>query len=172
MSGAVGHRGVLLHGSEILPARYWRIYITQRQGGGSGYSSMNEVQLRDAPGGPDLTTPTPTNRIAASSDWSGSNGALAFNNNTADTSAWVSGYGINVPHWVRYDFTAGNEKAIVEVAIWPESTEGYNRAPRDFEIQSSPDASAWTTVKAFSGITGWNAFGADGGGIYRVFSLL
>lgn len=157
-------------GPPVPAYRYWRIFITANNG--SGFVSMNEVQLRLTAGGADQTDAIPGGSTAyttASSSFFGDNGARAYDNDTADTGAWVAAWA-GGPHWVRVDFGAGNSKSIAEVAIWPESSESYTRAPQSFIIQGSTDDSTWFDVKTYSGITGWSSYGAGGGGIYRTFS--
>lgn len=145
--------------------RHWRIYITANNG--DVYTSANEIELRSTPGGVDQSA-SGSAACAASSDYFGSNGALAFDGNTSDTSAWVTS-GAALPQWVSNDL--GSIKPIAEVAIWPESSGGYVRPPKDFEIQGCDDGASWVTVKAYTNITGWSSFGAGGGG-YRTFSTV
>lgn len=57
------------------------------------------------------------------------------------------------PWWAYYDFGAGNERAVAEIAITGGNVVG--RQPKDFQIQTSPDGLAWTTVANYTGVTGW-----------------
>lgn len=158
-------RGVVGGGGGGGAARYWRIYVTANNG--DGFLSMNEVELRLTAGGADQAS---GGTASASSSYFGDNGNRAFDNNTTDVNSWVTSWA-GGPEWLRYDFGAGNDKAIAEVAIWPESTTSYTRAPKDFKIQSSADGSTWTDAATYATITGWSSFGAGGGGIYRTFSV-
>lgn len=155
-------------GGGLSPAyRYWRIYVTANNG--DSFLSMNEVELRLTSGGVDQTLPVGSGGVtAASNDYFGANGAAAVNDNTSDVSAFVANWS-GGPQWWYYDFGSGNSKAIAQVGIWPESTSSYTRAPRDFIIQGSPDASTWTDLATYTSITGWSSYGAGGGG-YRTFN--
>lgn len=147
--------------------RYWRVYITANNG--ASFTSLNEIEMRTTPGGPDQTNAVDAGtRASASSDFFGANGSRAFDDNTTDGNAWVS-TNASLPQWIQWDFLT--PIAIVEMAMWPESSDSFNRAPMDFELRYSDDGLAWTTGHAYSGITGWSAYGAGGGG-YRTFSTV
>lgn len=159
IAGIVAGRPVASAASGIVARRYWRIYITANNG--DAFTSIAEMEMRLTPGG---ATQCVGGTAAASSSYFNDNGSRAFNGSTlALNNTWVT-QNVAPPHWCRYDFGAGVTKQIQEIAIFPE-TGLLNRAPRDFDIQSSDDASTWETVKSFTGITGWTA-------AWRTFSLL
>ena len=160
IAGIVAGRPVASAASGIVARRYWRIYITANNGDAS-FTSIAEMEMRLTAGG---ATQCVGGTAAASSSYFNDNGSRAFNGSTlALNNTWVT-QSVAPPHWCRYDFGAGVTKQIQEVAIFPE-TGLLDRAPRDFDIQSSDDASTWETVKSFTGITGWTA-------AWRTFSLL
>lgn len=145
----------------IVARRYWRIFITANNGN-ANFTSIAEMEMRLTAGG---ATQCVGGTAAASSSYFNDNGSRAFNGSTlALNNTWVTTLNTAPPHWCRYDFGSGVTKQIQEVAIFPEDG-ALNRAPRDFDIQSSDDASTWETVKSFTGITGWTA-------AWRTFSLL
>jgi hypothetical protein len=106
---------------------------------------ISEIQLRASLGGADETgSGTP----AASSGTA----AAAFDNNNAVSLTTTSGA---YPHWISYDFGAGNDKDIVEIAIICRSQIRF--APTDFQLQYSDDNSAWTTLFAIKGEGRWTS---------------
>lgn len=144
--------------SASAPAyRYWRIYITALNAGGSMVGIM-EVELRTTAGGADQTTsatPVLESSYVVAEDASYYPGA-----NTVDgsvSSYWASAMYGSPPHFVRYDLTT--QKAIVQVAIYPYSSS--INCPRDFKIQGSNDGVNFTDVKSFTSVaawTGWQVF--------------
>jgi hypothetical protein len=123
--------------------RYWRLYATA--GNGDPNMGISEIQLRASLGGADETgSGTP----AASSGTA----AAAFDNNNAVSLTTTSGA---YPHWISYDFGAGNDKDIVEIAIICRSQIRF--APTDFQLQYSDDNSAWTTLFAIKGEGRWTS---------------
>lgn len=144
--------------STSAPAyRYWRIYITALNDGGSQVAIM-EVELRTTAGGADQTTPaTP---VLESSYLTSEYGSYYPGVNTVDeypSSFWVSSTYTPPPHFIRYDLTT--QKAIVQVAIYP--YESSINCPRDFKIQGSNDGENFTDVKSFTSVaawTGWQVF--------------
>lgn len=116
--------------------RYWRLY--NREGGGSSLVNAAEIELRTSAGGADQTG---SGTASASSSNTGTETPdRAFDNNTG---TYWQGNG-NAGVWIKYDFGAGNDKDIVQIAYTPLSGFGA-RAMRQFDIQSSPDDSTWTT---------------------------
>ena len=120
--------------------RYWRIYITATQASTtSDYAEISELEMFTSVGGADVTTGgTPI----ASSSFGGSVAANAFDGIKTSGSVWTSG-NTTFPHWLGYDFGAGNGKVIVAVGI---SIMGSSRAPRDFQIEGSHDGVTWYSV--------------------------
>lgn len=127
--------------------RYWRIYITANTSGGP-HLDISEIQMRTAIGGADVTG---SGTASASSELSPFFAANAFDNNTATT--WYTP-AVNIPAWVKYDFGAGNDKDIIQVALtcW-----AAGEMARDFEVQYSDDNSTWTGAMFLSNEVGWSA---------------
>jgi len=124
--------------------RYWRIYVTANNYTGSS-TGFREIELRESIGGADATG---SGTAAADSSFSGSFlPAKAFDNGTGE---WASGTGA-LPHWISYDFGAGADKDIVEMAWRPRTALGQE--PIDFDLQWSDDNAAWTTLFSVRGYT-------------------
>lgn len=136
------------------PHRYWRVYMTAPQAGQTVVGFKN-WELRLTSGGADQTAPG--GAVSASSFTSG---FPASNLVDADTeSIWASASG-GSPWWIKYDFGAGNEKAITACFLVAYAS---NRGPSAFTIDYSDDDSSWTTVYTGSGVT-W------GGGFSNLFT--
>jgi hypothetical protein len=142
--------------------RYWRLYITAKSGA-STFSAIAECELHTSVGGSDVTG----SGTASANSVSGGAAANAFDNNAA--TIWATGTGA-VPHWLAYDFGAGNEQDIVEVSITSRSSSAGS-APGAFQLQYSDDGSTWTT-RLFCNVDGpWpvsttHVFNTDGVGRY------
>lgn len=141
--------------STSAPAyRYWRIYITALNDGGTQVAIM-EVELRTTAGGADQTTSaTPVLESSYLVDWDASYypGVNTIDEYTG--SYWVSAFYTPPPHFVRYDL--GTQKAIVQVAIYPFWSSIY--CPRDFKIQGSNDGVNFTDVKSFTSVAAWDGW--------------
>lgn len=89
-----------------------------------------------------------------SSSYSGSNNA----DKTVDDypgSVWIgTGGGVD---WVRYDLGSGVTKIVVKYSIQSSSTASDNRAPKNWTLEGSNDASSWTTVDTVTNATAWGA---------------
>jgi F5/8 type C domain len=121
--------------------RYWRLYCTA--GNGEPNLSLAEIQLRASLGGADETG-------SGTASSSGGTAANGFDNNNTTLVTTTSGA---YPHWIAYDFGAGNEKDIVEIAINTRTQIRYS--PTDFQLQWSDDNSAWTTLFTIEGYGQW-----------------
>jgi hypothetical protein len=119
--------------------RYWRMYITANNGyPGGWYMTIAELQLRTSFGGATVCTGgTPISDSA----YPGRPASYAFDGNT--TSSWSSD-SIALPHYIGYDFGAGNEKDIVEMSVMP--ADGINRYPTDWQLQYSDNGTTWATL--------------------------
>jgi len=51
----------------------------------------------------------------------------------------------------------GIAQEVVTLGVTPSNAGFVNRAPRDFTVQGSADASAWATVLTVTNSTGWTA---------------
>jgi hypothetical protein len=121
--------------------RYWRLYCTA--GNGEPNLGLAEIQLRASLGGADETG------SGTASASSGTAANLFDNNNTTVLTTTSGAY----PHWISYDFGAGNDKAITEIAINTRTQIRYS--PTDFQLQWSDDNSAWTTLFTVKGFGEW-----------------
>lgn len=127
--------------------RYWELYVTATAGGQAGID-LNEVEMRIA-GVNQVGSGTPS----ASSFFSGLPPANAFDGNL--TNRFATDFSGTWPQWLRYDFGAGNEKAIDEFRIMPDGT---SRAPGTFAIRFSNDGVLWGEAHSETGLTtGWTA---------------
>lgn len=135
--------------------RYWRLYITALDSGGS-QAGISEVELRATVGGSDLTTsstPVTANTYVDNGEEGAYPGSATVDGYTGAYGTWLTPSGWPPPHWVRYDL--GIITKVSEIAIYPYVS------PRDFKVQGSNDDATWTDVKSFSGVaawTGWQAF--------------
>lgn len=146
----------------LVSARYWRIYITANNGDAS-YTSFNEWELRETSGGPDLTN-TVQPSFGQSSYFTGTEQQTAayLTDNDAHTDpndAWVTVSGGAVPSWAYVGLKdAGGvltAYTVREITIWPQAGGLVSRAPKDFIIQASDDATNWVNVKSFTNVTDW-----------------
>lgn len=129
----------------VTAHRYWRISASGSTGGpGSGHDGLglNEVQFRVAG-----VNQTGSGTALASSSFSGSSPANAFDGNGA-TTKWDSDFSGAWPQWIGYDFGSGVTKDITAVAIWPNLN---LRAPAAFDVQYSDNGSTWTTLWSVTG---------------------
>jgi len=126
--------------------RHWRIYVTAVDGSTS-YASFGEIELKADAGGADLTT-----GLGASASQSGDSAvgsaAAGIDNNTGSE----CGSSLPLPWWWAIDLGSAQE---VTVCTLSAQRVVPNRSPKDFEIQGSADGSAWTTVVAYTGVSGW-----------------
>lgn len=135
-------------------ARYWRIYILNNWNAGAKstdmyYTEVMELEMMDVT---DTDLCTTAGSITADSEVSDKYDHLSIDDNGA--TFWQPTY-TEFPHWLRYDFGAGNEKTIVKVTIDPPATwSGYNWVA-DFYVQYSSDGTNFTTV--YTGTHGDNA---------------
>lgn len=125
-----GVRDVASQSNLPISARFWRVYISEVDGG--GYSEAKEVRFLRSVGDP---APLSGSAIASSS-FGGSTADKAFDNNTG--TFWTSGDGTS-PQWIGYDFGSGNAEAITALTYNQDS----GRAPKTFKVQYSDDGSVW-----------------------------
>lgn len=133
--------------------RYWRLNFTATYANNS--VRLQEVELYTAVGGADVTGSGTASAEAG-------NAAQAFDNNTGTEWDTLSGGG-GLPDWLQYDFGAGNEKDIVSIGLFPNST--TLQCPKNFDVLYSDDGSTWTTYWSIT-----NASFPGGGGAGSTFS--
>lgn len=142
--------------SEYVESRYWRIFITANNG--DAYTTLKEVQII-SPTDTVLTSPsTVTGQSTfydASPAYIANAAQLVDGDFNDETSVWTTADASAVPSWVSFDL--GTVQAVKSVKIMPQSYALPSRAPKDFQIQTSPDGVTWTTVKTESDVTAWTA---------------
>jgi hypothetical protein len=129
--------------------RYWRIYITNTTGSAS-FLDIREIEMRTSIGGADVTG---SGTATASTQGSGFEAPKAFDNNSSTT--WFTNIGTNpLPQWIKYDFGAGSDKDIVEVALqcW-----AATEHPSCWELQYSDDNLTWSRSFLVESSLGWSA---------------
>lgn len=138
MGMVVNSYAVAPAGPTASPHRYWRIYIGSNSATNNSLATgISEMEMRESVGGADVTG---SGTASADSTFSGLSAAGAFAND-GTTTEWGSAVSV-YPHWLAYDFGAGNNKAIVEIAINGRSVN--DQWPGAFKIQSSDDGTTWT----------------------------
>jgi hypothetical protein len=118
-------------------ARYWRL---EMQGRPSAITYCGELILRTVAGGAQAATGgTPI----SSADYAGFAKANAFDGNPS--TLWLPSNGANVSGWIGYDFGAGHERDIVEVAV---DLTGHlaESTPEHMRMAYSLDGANWTPV--------------------------
>ena len=122
-----------------MASRYWRVLIGRNNG--DSFKSIGEIELRESEGGADATG---SGTASASSSFSGSfNADKVFDN--SNSTWWSSTNGASFPQWVKYDFGAGNEKDIVELALTSLNNADQAQSPRDYSLQFSASDRDWET---------------------------
>lgn len=133
--------------------RYWR-WLFSAVGNGSDYAAVGEAELRAEAGGTDQTG---SGTASADSENAGVYvAARAFANDGSDhaTATWISSP-TAWPHWLQYDFGAGQAKEIVEYTLTTTQYPAY--MPIAWHFQYSDDQSAWTTPTIVSGLS-WSEY--------------
>ena len=129
----------------LTPHRYWRLNILSISGAATGVV-IGELEMHTSIGG---ATVCSGGTASASSQYSASYSAdKAFAGDGA-TTRWAASSGAPPPYqWIEYDFGAGNDKAIVEVAIMGASDLGntLTQSPGTFIVEFSDDNIAWTAA--------------------------
>jgi hypothetical protein len=121
--------------------RYWRIYFTACPSGGM---ALTTVSLYNTVGGSIISSLG--SYVSADAVGSGSLANLFDANNSTNWS--VSGA---APHWVAFDFGAGNDQVIAAYAM--QSVIGSGVDPTAWLFQYSDDGTTWTTDSGVSGVT-------------------
>ena len=106
--------------------------------------SPYEAEMRGSVGGADQC-----NGGTASASHANSNVYKLFDNNFS--SYWNNG-SPGVDTWFQYDFGAGNDVDVAELAILPRYS---SQSPKDFVLQCSDNGSDWTDVNSWTGVTNW-----------------
>lgn len=139
--------------SSASSGSYFRIYIDSVNSG--SYAQMIEVELLDANGVDVFDQHSVI--TSESSFYTASYKADKLIDNTGGGNKWTSTSGQAVGSWVSFKLPVTvSYKTLV---IWNySSTSESARQPKDFKFQVSSDNGAtWSTVKTFTGATGWLA---------------
>jgi hypothetical protein len=131
------------------PHRYWRINVTAITSG--LIAAIGELEMQETEFGPNVCTGgTPSADTEFNASFLATN---AFDGNLAG-SPWAS-TSSSLPHWLRYDFGAGNDVEINAVGMHAR-TSSLETMPTAFDVQFSDDGSSWTTAWSESGLS-WSA---------------
>lgn len=133
----------------LLPGyRYWRINSITISGG--TYFEVSEIQLyvggTQQTGATLTSSDTPFGPNGNSSDL-----AYLVDGDLHTGAYWTTATATGGSFWLKFDFGAGNEKAIDGVKIGGFDT--ANRFPTGFTLQYSSDNSSWTTLGSKSGLS-------------------
>lgn len=130
--------------------RYWRVRVSPISGTNP---SIGELGLRTAIGGPNVAT-NGANAYASSIFSATYSADKAFDGSAA--TLWSGANGTTL-EWLAYDFGAGNEKDIVEVAVTCRSDGSLGTAPGKLWLEWSDDNVNWTEYLSVMPIPAWTA---------------
>ncbi len=152
--GMSASKTITLHYSEWVTARYWRLYITA-QVGTDNWMNLRQIALRATPGG--------VNQCIGAGGTADQNSVgvglatytaiHAFDETFATDGLYWHSNDISKPWWASFDFGAGVQVPVGELAITGTNVAG--RVPKDFSLQFSFDGVNWLPVATYSGIVNW-----------------
>ena len=157
--------------------RYWRLQV--RLTAYNDWVGLGELQMRTSIGGMNVATGgTPS----ASAVYATYTAAKAFDGLTTDTgvgNGWWTGVrnigdtGLGSFAWLKYDFGAGNEKDIQEIAIFAPGTGGVPvwDMPTAWNFQYSDDNVNWKTQRSYAFDTTTPAWALSSSRVYDVRAL-
>lgn len=125
--------------------RFWGLRLTQ--GGANTVRTLGEIELRVVPGGGSVTA---GGQPGSTAYYGGMPPSQAFD---GDTGTLYSG--TDNPPMVWYDFRAGHEIGIAEIAIYPRASQ-LNQTPTGWDVVYSDDGVNWTTAWSNT-TTSWSA---------------
>lgn len=131
--------------------RYWRLVISDTNGGGTNSAVIGELILATTAGGASVAT---GGTASASDVFSGSSAANAFDGVQSSSNAWRSltrTFGSGPTQWIQYDF-GGTPRDIVEMRIYFPAAGTFSLvlAPKNFALYWSDDNKTWTRQRAWS----------------------
>lgn len=141
--------GVDVGGS--TPHKYWRVYITDTNGG--GYGSICELEFLDYHG---VRAPLSGGSPVASSSLSGHEAYRAFDGIIDSSGGVWAPSSASPPMWLGYSHASPVE--VSSVRITAREIAHSSQAAKNFEIQHSDDGVVWTTVMSVANQTGWGNF--------------
>lgn len=130
--------------------RYWRIVVTAQPH--ANLATFAEVEFRTSVGGADVTG---SGTASASSVYSSPTYTAdkAFDNNSA--TYWCCSNTSPFPHWLQYDFGAGNAQEIVEYVLTGYAVNAQY-IPTAWYLLASNDGVSWIVVDSKANQT-WTA---------------
>lgn len=139
----------------MVAHRYWRVRMVPQSG---NYAGCGELEFRETIGGPDVVG---GGTAFASTIYSGTySAARAYDGNVS--TYWCSTN--SAQNWfIGYDFGAGNEKDIHEIA-WTGNTYSNAYSPKQINVEWSDDNATWTELFNITGIPAWTS------GLQRVYN--
>lgn len=122
--------------------RYWRLLVLANRGGWTEVR-LGGIELRETPGGPNLSVSgNGTPSASSASSFPASN---AFFLSQDPGYYWQSTSPDGPPTaWIKWDFGAGNAKAIRNLVLYAAGDTAYGYDITDFVFQHSDDNSTWT----------------------------
>lgn len=131
--------------------RYWRLLISDTNGGGTNSAVIGELILATSAGGASVAT---GGTASASDVFADSSAANAFNGTQSSSDAWCSltrTFDLGSTQWIQYDF-GGTPRDIVEMRIYfpAAGTFALALAPKNFALYWSDDNNTWTRQRAWS----------------------
>lgn len=134
--------------------RYWRLFSIYNNG--YAYTNVCELEMFTSLGGSNVCT---GGTAFSSSDYPGWEAAKAFDGVKTGDQGWSSlSSGSQANQWVGYDFGAGNDVEIEQVAITARThAAGLGGLPRFFAIEWSDDGITWTQKGYIPPQTSWGA---------------
>ena len=138
--------------------RYWRVLVSRMQGSPTTANTW-EIQLRETPGGTNLSPLATT--TSQTGDFSPNN----VKDNNLDTYWESAARDFPTTQWVRFDFGTVTPREITEVSIagGQFNTENF----RDFIIQWSDNGTAWTDAAIYGNVDQWPGDGKS----FKVFPV-
>lgn len=141
-------------GGQATAYRYIRLLITANNG--DGYTSIQELQLRETVGGPTITT-----SATPATDNSHFPGEPANNMFDGDTTSpqrgWTGADGSTPPYTLTFDL--GSARTLAEIALMRNpASYADNRAPKNFKLLGSNtgmDAQDFADITTYTNITGY-----------------
>lgn len=141
------------------PNRYWRIFITGNNGGGSDQSTIIcELEMSNTPGGPNLCSGGSGIASTNYNSWGWTLAGAFDGNKTSFPNGWAATPHAapgGVPAYLGYVFPAPVSINEVRITSRNDSLQAYS--PKDFIIQSSENGVDWLDHWAVSNQTGWTA---------------
>lgn len=120
----------------------YRLFITNRIGGGAGAKAVTELRIFDGPDGTGTNILTGGTASASSTFGAGYEPSKAFDGDPV--SRWSSVFDENNA-WLRYDIPTAKAAKSFSLSL---STNPDN-GPADFVVQGSNDGATWTNIFAF-----------------------